>query len=70
MLCAAADNNNDKDINNDNDNTGPFNSIDANHGVLNSWWCKLSVAPTFSFSYVSETSECHNKANNILSIVK
>jgi len=36
MLCAAADNNNDKDINNDNDNTGPFNSIDANHGVLNS----------------------------------
>ena len=36
MLCAAADNNNDKDINNDNDNIGPFDLIDANYGVLNS----------------------------------
>ena len=47
MLCAADndddndDDDDDEDVDDDDDNAGPLDSIDANPGALNPWWCKI-----------------------------
>ena len=40
MLCAD-DDDDDDDVDDDDDNAGPLDSIDANPGALNPWWCKI-----------------------------